>query len=733
MTARLLRIAALAVLLPAPGHAQGGFPDKIPEGVKGPAARPLRGEGLKGPVPTNDWWSSLAWTTYSDRMYPHPLAVQAQRDGLRVWFPDQVTANKDGIFAAMPGGAEDLVIGHSAADNFPDARPSAHSDWFVTASFQSGAAGLTTTFGHGSPYVFAEVTGGKPLVRFARAPEVLAGAGGAALLLKTGPRHYGLFGPAGSVWSNSGGTAWTCATGGKGYITVAALPDGTDATFALFRRHAHARVTGSKVDWVYDQATASVTSTFRFSTAPREGSERATLFALYPHQWRDTDARFTNHVYPSVRGPLKLAAGTEFVTRHAVPPVLPALPVAASDEGIRTLLRAEAGKAELKVADTYWGGKALGRHATLAWMARSCGEVAADRAFTDAMRKRLESWLTAEPTAGKPGGDPDFFAYDPDWGTLIGYPASYGSETEINDHHFHYGYFLHAAAAVAAADPTWAATWRPRVNELVRDIAGTDPADPRYPRLRNLDPYAGHSWASGHAKFADGNNNESSSEAMNAWAGVLLWGVYGGQNATRDLGAWLLATELAGIEDYWFDVHGDLFPPAYTAGVVTMVWGGKGVNATWFSAAPEDIHSINWLPWTGTSPYLGRHPAYAARNLAALRAKTGGPPWKKGADHILMYQALTDAAGALAEYGRTRDTVKFDSGNSRANLENWLANFNRLGPVDAANTADSPLALAFAKGKIAWADLSRQNEKVTFRDGTVLLVPRRGVAVNSKE
>ena len=49
------------------------------------------------------------------------------------------------------------------------------------------------------------------------------------------------------------------------------------------------------------------------------------------------------------------------------------------------------------------------------------------------------------------------FCYDKDWGTLTGYPASYGSDTELNDHHFHYGYYVYAAAIVAQYDPAWAA------------------------------------------------------------------------------------------------------------------------------------------------------------------------------------------------------------------------------------------------------------------------------------
>src|SRR5687768_6219975 len=149
---------------------------------------------------------------------------------------------------------------------------------------------------------------------------------------------------------------------------------------------------------------------------------------------------------------------------------------------------------------------------------------------------------------------------------------------------------------------------------LVRDVANPARDDAEFPFLRCFDPYAGHSWASGHARFGDGNNNESSSEAMNAWAGFVLLGEATGDTSLRDLGAWLFTTELAAIEDYWFGVHGDTFPTTYPPSAVTMVWGGKGANATWFSADPEMVHGINWLPITGASLYLGRFSDYTRKN-----------------------------------------------------------------------------------------------------------------------
>jgi len=46
--------------------------------------------------------------------------------------------------------------------------------------------------------------------------------------------------------------------------------------------------------------------------------------------------------------------------------------------------------------------------------------------------------------------------------------------TSTNDHHFHYGYLIAAAAAVAEADPQFAAGYGSVVNLLVDDVSGAD-------------------------------------------------------------------------------------------------------------------------------------------------------------------------------------------------------------------------------------------------------------------
>ena len=44
-------------------------------------------------------------------------------------------------------------------------------------------------------------------------------------------------------------------------------------------------------------------------------------------------------------------------------------------------------------------------------------------------------------------------------GTLIAFPAEFDMNASLNDHHFHYGYFIMAAATVAAYDEAWASDY----------------------------------------------------------------------------------------------------------------------------------------------------------------------------------------------------------------------------------------------------------------------------------
>ena len=90
------------------------------------------------------------------------------------------------------------------------------------------------------------------------------------------------------------------------------------------------------------------------------------------------------------------------------------------------------------VGDTYAEGKWLGRTATLAEICDAYGFEEQKTLLDRRLRERLEHWFTATDAAGKPKSQ-GLFAYEPRWGTLIGSPALYGSDVELNDPHFHFG------------------------------------------------------------------------------------------------------------------------------------------------------------------------------------------------------------------------------------------------------------------------------------------------------
>jgi endoglucanase Acf2 len=579
---------------------------------------------------------------------------------------------------------------------FDEARLSGWSDWFVRARFAAKSApeaALEVSYGHGSPFVFATFRGGDPVVRFPAPPEVFHEGDGTLGVCRE-RRCWLLVGPPGARWSGAGGATLTLA--GAARCAIALLPDGQRGeAVERFARAAREPIESTSVDWSYDEARARVRVRFRYGGA-------RTLFALYPHQRAALTGGAGEELgtYASVRGRMSLRAGDGFALEHPFPGVLPALPVlpGADDAGLRALVRHDAAM-DSGARDTYWAGKELGRLASLHALARELGMAAEAAALAARLRTRLESWFDARYDPDEPASGGAFW-YEPRWGSLIGYPSSYGSAAALNDHHFHYGYFLRAAAELGRADPAWIgpAAYGPFLDLLARDVASARRNDPAFPFLRHFDPYAGHSWAAGDGVAGDGNNQESSSEALAAWAGLVLLGELRGDRTLRDTGAYLYASELAAAESYWFDVTGENFPPEYPHPIVPMVWGGKGAYGTWFSGEPEHLHGINWLPFHGGSLYLGRYPEYAARGYAALAAARGGPHWKTWADLVVMYRALSDPADAARQWAALAGATELEAGNARSNVALWLATLGEAGHVDRGVTADVPLYAVFRKG-----------------------------------
>lgn len=643
----------------------GSYADTLPAGRSLPAGcgsistnprQWVTANAPAGAVPTNDWWSSLLYKrtdcAYSEPLHAHPISYDTFGNGLGFSYntTPAISGTATGVGEFHYPYVENIRVGVAGLSS-PDVKVDGWSDWTVTPYWSGAGRTMKATIGHGLPFAYFQVTGGDAQITAAGTPTVWSNSG-ATIGFTAGGRDYVAYAPTGATWSVSG-TTISSALAGRGFFSVAALPAGGDraALATTYGQYAHAHVTGTRVSYAYNQAASSLTTTYAFTTTARQGAQTGTVIALYPHQWNYlTGSTPLAQTYVSARGQMKIVTGTQFQTTMKYTGVLPEIPAVGDSSGadlttITNQLNAELGNPmDIRGDDTYWTGKGLGRATRIAEIADQLNLTSVRTAALNAIRTRLNDWFTATP-----GKTSRVFYYNPSWGTLLGYPASYGSDLELNDHHFHYGYYIAAAATLAKFDPNWARTsqYGGMVDLLIRDANNYDRSDTRFPYLRDFDIYAGHDWAAGHGSFGSGNNQESSSEGMNFANALIQWGQATGNTAVRDAGIFIYTTQNAAIQEYWFDVRDQNFPAAFGHSTVGMVWGSGGAYATWFSGEPEMIQGINMLPITGGHFYLGDNPAYVNTNYAELVRNNGGPPtvWR---DILWEFQALGNGDAALA-------------------------------------------------------------------------------------
>lgn len=711
-----------------------------------PVPRP-RADGLARPVPTNQWYSSLFFEAWPQPLYAQPGSYRPTSDGFHVDRP-----LKEASLAAQRDDMDIVAMHRSTLTLKPDfalawVKPGRHSDWAVDMASGDDSGTMTTTIAHGSPYSFHRLTRGDLQVRADRPLEIVERTpdGRGVAVLAQG-KAFGLHAPTGSRFEpQPDGSLRVRLPEGRRFFTVSVLPGTGAGVLADFHRHAYAFVVDTRADFVYDERRSEVTTTYRVTTQPMEpGADRRTLLGLYPHHWLRNPLLGATlpHGYDTIRGPLKLVADTQFRTRlrySGTLPFWPGLAEPAAVEKLEGFLATDTrfgADSLLGNRGTYWEGKGLNRALQVMAIAEQQGDVARRDAILAAMKKRLELWFAPQENAER------YFHYHAGVGSLIGYPDEYGSAQELNDHHFHYGMWIQAAAQIALRDPAWAARerWGGMVEMLVADIATLERGDRRFPRLRNFDVYEGHSWAAGLAQFYDGNNQESSSEAINAWAALIHWAEATGNKPLRDAAVYLYVHEIQSAQTYWFDLHSLVFPKDYRNTVAGIVWSNKFVHNTWWTEDPREIHGINFLPITPSSTYLARDPAYLLRNLkamdeefAAFLERGGKAPKDIWQDVLLGAKALADPKAAAAEWN---PDGAVEDGETRTHTYHWLQSLLRFGRPDLDLTADTPLFAAFVRDDgtrhyLAY-NASARARTVTFSDGTALQVAPRALGLRTR-
>lgn len=385
------------------------------------------------------------------------------------------------------------------------------------------------------------------------------------------------------------------------------------------------------------------------------------------------------------------------------------------------------GNYAIGAGDTYFGGKMLARLARVALIAE---EVAVDPAtlsdIVSRLQARVEVWYNSSSL--------NRLQYDALWGGIIACGCKYDdcggkcaphcnndplgpgcpacSDPGINfgngyynDHHFHYGYHIYAAAVVAHFNPTWAAQFFERVLTLVRDIANPSPEDPYFPVTRHKDWFMFHSWAGGiplaaGQPYMNGRNQESTSEAAHAYYAVGLFGhamathiqneqpaipkrLFDTANSIRDYGRILLALEVHAADTYWHirpNQPEQIYAPSYQHTVVGILWSHLVQFQTWFGLDSYEVHGIQQIPYTPVSEAVlsldwvtVEFPEFKKACDGNAACVTNGWKWM-----VCLEQAMVDTAGAMTcldslDDGAFANSNAGGNGNSLTNSFYWIA------------------------------------------------------------
>ncbi len=635
-------------------------------------------------LPSNDWWTYALVNEWTGKIWTYPGWVEATADGIDIGYP----------YYWEPTGCEvkwdtplhiNLTATHSDKPNPKmECLVDGWSDFMMSFIVRHDEDWIRVTCMHGSPIVWLESNGMQMTVTNPDATKY-------------------------AVFEQSG------------QLSVALLTDGLDASAVAPYAFRIPRKT--TMTYAYDANSSSLTTTFHV--------DQPVLMGFLPHHYYTTNhSPLTNFQYLTPRGTMKLAQGNDFAFTYPVHSFLPyfPMPMEWQDDFSATRmaeLNADYAKRGSFGGDTYWGGKGLTQMAHYMTFALQMGDTATFRMAKQRLKEVLIDWYTWTP-----GEERYYFARYPRWGALVGMDPSYDSDT-FNDHHFHYGYFIYSSALLCMLDDDFRQQYGAMAREVARDYANWERSTDE-PWFRTLDPYCGHSFAGGMGNGGNGNGQESSSEAIQGWGGVLLLGAALQDQDMLEAGIMGYTLETRATAEYWFDkqrrnIDYTKYQHPYCCNL-TM----QGVGWwTWFSGDPVWMHSIQWLP---ISPILTNcfsedlpfarwdyTQMYATKEVGNYEAPQNGLGDESGLGNVcLSYLSLFDADSAARVWNRMDAMGKALAKNpDTGGITYWLAHSHKaLGEKRYDIFANHPLACAYTDtitGRTTYAVYNVGNTHLSVR------------------
>jgi endo-1,3(4)-beta-glucanase len=496
-----------------------------------------------------------------------------------------------------------------------------------------------------------------------------------------------------SITFNATTSGLTATAPFTGYLRLAVVPSGSAGESTLDTYKDAVPISGTtNVSVTSNTATTTYTYT-------KTGSGSTVLLYCLPHH----EATLSSPTYASnfqittIRGTLHAVVGNSWTLSETLSTITWNSPNAIDGDKISAITTALATEKNMQAfnldaGEAYLFGKQISRAARLALIADQLGDTSARDGIIASMKTYLNPWFDNDSNVILIRS----MMYDTTWGGIVatsaheqspaGDPQNANQEfgnAVYNDHYFHWGYFIYGAAVVAHFDSAWKTAYQSKVNDVIRDIANPSPSgDPYFTQFRHLDWYEGHSWAAGLQANGDGRNQESTSEAVNAWYGINLWGLATSQSDLRNVGRYLQALETRAAQLYWqMPSYNNVYPaPFNTQKVIPLLFANKAFNGTWFGLSDDILVGIETLPFTPASHELLPE-SWMAETYPAILADNDTPGTAHQPGGWLGYtyaaHAIIDPAAAFAEIQTISlsDDHQFNDkfGSSKTNLLWWSA------------------------------------------------------------
>jgi endoglucanase Acf2 len=627
-----------------------------------------------GAVPTNKIWNSAIFKGQLTGLYTLPFASNTSEGTLNVTIPKKYVYEK--LISSQIISEFISIKGRNELDKV---YVESFSDLTVNLSFldKSGSEVFKATFVQGSPYIYIFPV------------QDTINISSEFFKLKSTQNNwiYGYENTSLGIFSNGSTSQFDnnlsikFTPSANNYLTIALVDDNN---FDLIKSYAENFI--SSINTSFEILDSRVNTTYTFTY--RNGSE--TIFGLLPNHYMNAGFDTSSMLFAknTIRGDQRFVKTSEKITfsveRIPVLDNLPAISLSPEEkQKLIDLIEKDLRDIVFVRPSVYFGGNDLLKLAQLLEVSNQLENSDLVSRISMKLKEELENWFTY-----KDGETGKYFVFDETWGGIIGYEtAGFGGEN-YNDHHFQYGYFILSSAILAKYDPQFLAEYGDFVNKLVLDIANIYPENKVFPYLRYFDSYEGHSWATGFADFTDGSNQESTSEAINAWYAVNQWSRIIGNAELTKFSEYLYSHEINAARNYWLNWYNNkaIFPDEYGYNKGSNLFGGKVEYQTWFSLEPQSIEGIQYLPITPGSTYLynreiiNRDYTSFKANLDDINAHL--------VDFNYLYYAMINGFEVLPE--DIINQMRIDEGQSRGFMYYWTFFWDDVVDVKIENTNGKP-------------------------------------------